>query len=221
MKRQCHVLLFVAISVALAVQIADAQIIRSPITAPTAPGADMTYPKVLIEISPFFAGPAVNTDRVDPHVGLMVTGGYNFLRMRMICIGVDGRIGAGFPIEIDEGTSTGTWTCISVGLPMRFGSRVSFFLRPALEFAILDHYQYGYEGTGKWETDIDSSPGLGFNIGLGLNINIARRFAIGFNFNTALMFISHEGDKYWNDSWDFSFDGWLTIYGNLSFIIRL
>jgi opacity protein-like surface antigen len=175
-----------------------------------------------ITVAPFFAGPAVVTDEVDPHVGLSLTGGFNFSRSRFFCMGIDACIGYGVPVEVGAGVSRGSWTMTSIGLPIRIGGSVAFYFRPALSFDILDHYQYDITvGGDKWEIDFDSSVAFGLNLGFGLDFNFHRRFSFGVAFMTEFLPVYHEGTAYWNGGWDYDMAGWLTICGQIRFMIIL
>lgn len=200
---------------------ASAQVTPAPGPRSPLPLLDTTHPAAVVSISPFLAGPAVVSGEVDPHVGLAVSGGYNFLRRRAMSMGVDGRIGYGWNVLTGEGDADGTWTTLSLGFPFRFGASTSFFLRPALELDILDYYRWGYDEGDLWEREFDSSVGFGLNIGLGVDINIARRFALEISFMFVFLPVDHDGEKRWKGSYDGDLQGWFSLCGNLSFLVRI
>lgn len=145
-------------------------------------------------------GPAVDTDNGGMFGGIVLGGGFNFMRRPAATIGVDGQLIYAVPTEIDEWNVEGSWTQLSAGLPMRIGRIVSFYFRPGLCLERLDSRLYGHESDGDyWEAKFDGSVALGLALGFGLDIAIANRISMGFNFQLSILPVSHEAETYWSD----------------------
>ncbi|GEM_PF-2716408 len=166
------------------------------------------FPEIHISVNPVAPiGPAADTGHTALFGGLGFSGGYNFTRRSMACIGVDGQLVIAGIID-DSGwdsyfDTSGTWIHFSAGLPIRLGGgAASFFARPGICF---DSFNFEAKGVDPSDGDydrftFDSAPGIGICLAAGLEVNIGDRFSIGFMGQFDFLFLNpHELEEYWAD----------------------
>lgn len=172
------------------------------------PGFESPFPRGQVTIGLAWpCGPAVDSDQVGFYGGLALGVGFNFTRRPSAAIGVDGLLLYTVAVKMDEWDVEGTWTQISVGLPMRLGRTVSFYFRPGLCMEMLNSELSGYESDGDyWRATFDNSVAIGLVLGMGLDIILSDRISMGLNFHLAILGSPHEGETYWTNgsSWEYN-----------------